>query len=118
MAESEEKTEGITRLQADCDNLGMRQTEIVESLKSLQSKFTKSKLTNWSVIASMLGIALTVVSMTGYLTLEPMKDEILRLRLFKNGAIKELVQLRESTAIIRERARALERLVFKEGKDI
>jgi hypothetical protein len=117
MGESEEKKEDVARLHADFENLTSRQSEIVESLKILQSKFSKSKITNWSVIASMLGIALTVVSMTGYLALEPMKDEILRLRLFKQGAIKELVQLREAGAIVRERTRSLERVVFKEGKD-
>jgi hypothetical protein len=118
MGESEEKKEGVARLYADFENLTSRQAEIVESLRALQSKFSKSKITNWSVIASMLGIALTIVSMAGYLALEPMKDEILRLRLFKQGAIKELVLLREGGAIVKERTRSLERVVFKEGKDI
>ena len=107
----------VTRLQANYKNLSTRQDELVKALKSIQDKVSKSNVTNWSMIASMIGASLTGISMVGWLTVEPLKEEILRLRKFKMNAIKELVRLGESGAIIKERTRSLERVVFKEGKD-
>lgn len=113
----EEKGDDVTRLQANLKNITDRQFEQVKSLKALEAKVTKGSITNWSLIASMIGASLTGISMIGWLTVEPLKEEILRLRAFKMKSIKALVTLGQANAITKERTRALERIVFKEGKD-
>ena len=107
----------ISRLQANVKNLAEKSEELNETIKILQSKVNKGNVTNWSVITSMLGASLTGISMIGYLAIEPMKEEILRLRRFKMSAIKELVRLGEAGAVQKERTRALERSEFEEPKD-
>ena len=113
----EEKGDAIARLQANLKNITDRQTEQVKTLKILEPKVTKGSVTNWSLIASMIGASLTAISMVGWLTVEPLKEEILRLRAFKMKSIKALVTLGEANAVTKERTRALERIVFEEGKD-
>jgi len=107
----------VSRLQANYKNLTIRQAELAEAIKVLQAKVSKGNITNWSMIASLIGASLTAISMAGWLTIEPLKEEILRLRAFKMKSIKALVQLGEANAVTKERTRALERIVFKEGKD-
>ena len=113
----EEVKSDVSRLQANVKNLTQKTVEINDSLKSLQVRVTKSKTTNWSVIASMIGVALTIISMIGYLAMEPIIKEIETLRRWKSSAIKELAMLGKYGAVHKERIRALERSEFDEPKD-
>lgn len=115
--EDVKQSSDISRLQANVKNLSQKVGETSEALKILQAKVSKKNVTDWSVVGSMVGASLTALSMAGYLVLEPLKEEILRLRRFKASTIKEIVRLGEAGVMQKERVRALERSEFEEPKD-
>jgi len=112
-----DSSDDVSRLQANVKNLTQKTDEINEVLKELQDKVSKGNVTNWSVIASMIGGSLTALSMAGYLVLEPLKEEIVRLRQFKMEAIRDLTRMGAEGVAQKERTRALERSEFDEPKD-
>lgn len=107
----------VGQLESNVGNIARNMGEMNKTLKTLNQKISQNGQTDWGVLASWATVIISVMSMFGYLTMNPVTDEISKLRAWKKSAIIEISVISERAAIQKERVRALERSEFKEPKD-